>query len=425
VVAAAFAAIALFVVSWTLLHVGFYTHKQLIDTPVYQRYGNAIADGKVPYRDFAVEYPPGALPVFALPGLAEPGRNQEVSTGFRRSFETLMWLCGAAALAAMAVVLRTLRRSTVNVWAALCLAAIAPLLLGSVILSRFDLWPAALVAAALAALVSGRLRLGHALLGLGVAAKLYPAVFVPLGVAFVWKRAGRREALTCLALGLGVVAAVFAPFVILSPGGVWQSLSVQLTRPLQVESLGSALLLVGHHVFGVGVTGETSHGSQNLAGSAADWLELLSTVLQAGVLIWIWAAFARGRGDAEALVRSTRGLALCVHRLREGPVAAVHDLADSDRAARAWPPRARSERVTRRRARPDADLVPVSLLQALAQLRSRAFMVVARARPDAGRSRCDARGHVGPCGRRSLVLITPVRARPRSSSRARPRRTRR
>ena len=163
VVAAAFAAIALFVVSWTLLHVGFYKHKQLIDTPVYQRYGNAIADGKVPYRDFKVEYPPGALPVFALPGLAEPGRDQNVSTGFRRSFETLMWLCGAAALAAMAVILRTLRRSAENVWAALCFAAIAPLLLGSVILSRFDLWPAALVTGALAALVSGRLRLGHAL----------------------------------------------------------------------------------------------------------------------------------------------------------------------------------------------------------------------------------------------------------------------
>jgi Glycosyltransferase family 87 len=305
VVAAAFAAIALFVVSWTLLHVGFYTRKQIIDTPVYQRYGNAIADGKVPYRDFEVEYPPGALPVFALPGLAKPGRNQDVSVGFRRSFETLMWLCGAAALASMAVVLRALRRSTVNVWAALCFAAIAPLLLGPVVLSRFDLWPAALVAASLAALVSRRLRLGHALLGLGVTAKLYPAVLVPLAVAFVWKRAGRREALTCLALTLGVVAAVFAPFVILSPGGVWQSLRVQLSRPLQVESLGSALLLAGHHVFGLGVTGETSHGSQNLAGTAPEWLAVASTVLQAGVLIWIWAAFARGRGGAEALVRST------------------------------------------------------------------------------------------------------------------------
>jgi len=310
VVAAAFAAIALFVGSWTLLHVGFYKHKQLIDTPVYQRYGNAIADGKVPYRDFEVEYPPGALPVFALPGLAEPGRNQEVSTGFRRSFETLMWLCGAAALAAMAVILRALRRSTLNIWAALCFAAVAPLLLGSVILSRFDLWPAALVAAALAALVSGRLRLGHALLGLGVTAKLYPAMLLPLGVAFVWKRAGLREALACLGLALGVIAAVFAPFVILSPGGAWQSLSVQLTRPLQVESLGSALLLVGHHVFGLGVTGDTSHGSQNLAGNAAAGLAVASTVLQAGVLIWIWAAFARGRGDGEALVRSTAA-ALC------------------------------------------------------------------------------------------------------------------
>jgi len=304
VVAAAFVAIALFVASWTLLHLGFYKHKQLIDTPVYQRYGNAIAAGKVPYRDFELEYPPGALPVFALPGLAKPGHDQQVSRSFRRAFETLMWLCGAAALTSMAVVLRKLRRSSAGVWAPLCFAAVAPLLLGSVIL-RFDLWPAALVAGALAALVSGRLRVGHGLLGLGITAKLYPAVLLPLGVAYVWKREGRREALVCLALALGVVAAIFAPFVIVSPSGVWHSLSVQLSRPLQVESLGSALLLAGHHLFGLGVTAETSHGSQNVSGTAADRLAVASTVLQAGVLIWIWAAFVRGRSDAEALVRST------------------------------------------------------------------------------------------------------------------------
>jgi hypothetical protein len=310
VIAAAFAAIALFVLAWTLLHVGFYKHKQVIDTPVYQRYGNAIADGKVPYRDFAVEYPPGALPMFALPGLAEPGKNQEVSAGFRRAFETLMWMCGAVALLAMAVVLRVLRRSDLNVWAALCFAAVAPLLLGSVILSRFDLWPAAICVAALAALVSNRLRVGHALLGLGITAKLFPVVFVPLGVAYVWKREGRREALICLALLAGVVGAIFLPFVVLSPGGVWDSLSVQLSRPLQVESLGASLLLVGHHVFGFGLAGETSHGSQNVAGSAAGVLAVATTLLQVGVLGWIWTSFARGRGDGEALVRSTAA-ALC------------------------------------------------------------------------------------------------------------------
>jgi Glycosyltransferase family 87 len=305
VTAATFVAIVLFVLSWSLLHVGFYTHKQILDTPVYQRYGNAIADGKVPYRDFALEYPPGALPMFALPGLAEPGRDQEVSSTFRRAFETLMWLCGAAALLGMAVVLRSVRRSTVGVWAALLFAALAPLAVGSVILSRFDLWPAAIVVAALAALVSGRLRLGHLLLGLGVAVKLYPGVLVPLAVAFAWRRAGRREALICLGLLAGLAALVFLPFVVLSPGGVWQSFSVQLSRPLQVESLGSALLLAAHHVFGLGVTGDTSHGSQNLAGGGADAVAIGSTVVQVAALVGIWAAFARGPANSESFVRAS------------------------------------------------------------------------------------------------------------------------
>ncbi|MDX6413938.1 MAG: hypothetical protein QOH23_1348 [Gaiellaceae bacterium] len=310
VTAAAFAAIALFVVSWTVLHTGFYKNKLIIDTPVYQHYGNLIADGKVPYRDFDVEYPPGALPMFALPGLARHGHDQQVSSGFRRAFETLMWLCGALALAAMAVVLRQLRRSDAEVWFPLLFTALAPLLLGSVILSRFDLWPTAIVAAALAALVSGRLRTGHVLLGLGVTAKIYPAVFVPLGVAYVWKRAGRREAFTCLALVLAVVAAVFLPFVVLAPGGVWHSISIQLTRPLQVESLAAAFLLVAHHVFGFGLAGETSHGSQNVAGTAAGVLAVVTSIMQVATLLWMWLSFARGQGRREGLVRSTAA-ALC------------------------------------------------------------------------------------------------------------------
>jgi len=305
IAAATFVAIALFIGSWALLHVGFYKHKQILDTPVYQRYGNLIADGKVPYRDFAVEYPPGALPMFALPGLAKPGQGQQVSRGFRQTFQTLMWACGALAIGAMALVLRALRRRTPVVWAALIFAALAPLLLGSVILSRFDLWPAAIVVLALAALVWGRVRTGHALLGLGITAKLYPAVLVPVALAFVWRRRGRREALVCAGATAAVVVAVFLPFVILSPGGVWDSLRLQFDRPLQVESLGSALLLAGHHLFGVGVTGETSHGSQNLAGGGADALAIASVVVQALVLVWIWASFARGPATPESLVRAS------------------------------------------------------------------------------------------------------------------------
>ena len=41
------------------------------------------------------------------------------------------------------------------------LAALAPLLLGTVVLTRFDYWPAALTAGGMAVLLSGRLRLGQ------------------------------------------------------------------------------------------------------------------------------------------------------------------------------------------------------------------------------------------------------------------------
>jgi hypothetical protein len=300
---AALTAVAVFVGTWAALHHGFYTHRQIIDTPVYQRYGNEIAHGHVPYRDFQLEYPPGALPMFALPGLvSHGGRDQDVRPGFRQTFETLMWTCGAIALLAMAYTLRVLGGA---LWTPLLCAALAPLALGTVILSRFDLWPAALSAAALAALAGRRLRLGHVLLGLGAAAKFYPAVLVPLAVAYAWRTRGRREALVGLASAVGVFALLFLPFVVLAPGGVWHSISVQVGRPLQVESLGAGFLLVAHNVFGFALAGETSHGSQNVAGTAAAVLGVASTVVQAGVLIWIWWMFARGPATAAALLRSS------------------------------------------------------------------------------------------------------------------------
>jgi hypothetical protein len=300
---AAFVAVAVFVGVWTALHHGFYTHRQIIDTPVYQHYGNEIAHGKLPYRDFALEYPPGALPMFALPGLvSHGGHDQDVRPGFRRSFETLMWVCGALALIAMALTLRVIGGA---LWAPLLFAALAPLALGTVILSRFDLWPAALAAGALAALVSQRFRLGHVLLGLGAAAKFYPGVLLPLAVAYTWKRRGRREALVCLALSLGAFALVVVPFLALAPHGVLHSVRVQLERPLQVESIGAAFLLVTHNVFGFALAGETSHGSQNVAGGAAHAVAIVSSVVQAGVLVWIWWAFARRPATAAGLVRSS------------------------------------------------------------------------------------------------------------------------
>src|SRR2546423_7629244 len=177
-VVAAGVALVLFGTAWGVLHRGFYRHSQIIDTPVYQNYGDAIANGQVPYRDFGLEYPPAALPVFAVPSLL---RSPEGDLDkYRNRFEAEMVVCGELALLFVLAALLSLEAGPVRLGGALGFAALAPLLIGSVILTRFDLWPAALTAGALAALLAGRDRLSAGTLGLAVAAKLYPVVLVPL-----------------------------------------------------------------------------------------------------------------------------------------------------------------------------------------------------------------------------------------------------
>ena len=281
-----------FLLVWGLLHHGFYARNDIIDTPVYERYGEAVTDGRMPYRDFRVEYPPAALPVFVLPALGEGGSER-----YRHRFEGLLVSLGIACVLLVAVIAPTL-------WAPLYVAA-APLALGSVYLSRFDLWPVALTLVALAFLVFGRFRLGLGSLGLATAAKIFPAVILPVALAYVWQLRGRRETFVCAAIYAAVVAAVFLPFAIISPGGLWDSLWAQASRPLQIESLGSGLLLAAHQLLGLDLTLDQSHGSQNLAGTGADVVAVVSTVLQLLALLAIWVWYARGPASRDRLLAAS------------------------------------------------------------------------------------------------------------------------
>jgi hypothetical protein len=295
--AATLVALVVFLVGWSVLHRGFFTHDRIIDTPVYESYGSAIDSGQVPYRDFALEYPPGALPAFVLPALG--GAHGDT---FRRRFEFQMALLGELIVICLAIALVALGASRRRMLAVLGFAAVAVVALGPVVLSRYDLWPAALTVAALTALVCGRLRLGHLALGLAVAAKLYAIVLVPITLAYVWRRSGRREALVCGGLLLAILVVAWVPFLVLAPDGVWHSFWVQGSRPLQIESLGAAFLLAAHHAFGLGLTTESSHGSQNLVGGGPDTLAVVSSALQLVALVATWILSARGPATRERLL---------------------------------------------------------------------------------------------------------------------------
>jgi hypothetical protein len=284
------------------------------DIPVYQRYGDAIERGSVPYRDFRLEYPPGALAAFAIPSLiADDAR------GYARAFALEMLVCGLAVLVACYAALRSLGARGYRLAAGLAGAALAPALLGPLALTRFDLYPAAVTAAALALLLAGRDRLGAGVLGAAVAVKLYPAVLLPLAVAWAWRRRGRREGLVALGLCVGVALLVFLPFLLLSADGVVWSVRRQLDRPLQIESLGAAVLVALHHVAGMPLDWASGHGSQNLDGTVAVVAAAVTSVVQLAVLAYVWWRFA-ARASASRVMLAEAALAVLVAFVALGKV---------------------------------------------------------------------------------------------------------
>jgi hypothetical protein len=126
----------------------------------------------------------------------------------------------------------------------------------------------------------------------------------------VWRTRGRRDGVIAVGIFAGVVTAIVLPFALVSPGGVWDGFWRQADRPLQIESLGSGLLLAAHHLFGLELTMESSHGSQNLAGGGADLLAVISTLLQAAALVAVWILYARGPATRERLLLASAA-ALC------------------------------------------------------------------------------------------------------------------
>jgi Glycosyltransferase family 87 len=268
------------------------------DISLYRTYGERVAGGLVPYRDFPFEYPPGALPALVLPALLT-----ESLEAYRVVFVAELAAVGAVAVLALDWGLRSTGAGDRDRTTALAVVALVPALLGGVILTRFDLLPAALVAAGVALMVGGRLRAAALVVGAGIAVKLYPAVLVPVLAVAAWRRGGRREAAIVVGLAIVPVALVYLPFLVMAPDGVLDSFGRQLGRPLQIESLGAGVLLALHDAVGMSLDWSSGSGSQNLAGTAPDVVAVLQGLAQIAALVLVWVAFARGPATPERVVR--------------------------------------------------------------------------------------------------------------------------
>jgi hypothetical protein len=264
------------------------------DIQEYFDYAQRTFEGQVPYRDFSLEYPPGALPVLLAPGPADHG--------YYDRFRVLMLALGAAAIALLVAVLFLAGAGAPELAAGVLVPATLPLTLNpTLVVQRYDFWPAALVPLALFALLRGRRALGLVTLGVGAAAKLYPFVLVPLAIL---TRRGRAHWYRELAIAAGGALALVLPFAIVAPRGVAHVGSLLVRRPLHVESLGGSILLVGHQLGVYKPTAYISIGlSWDLAGPAAKAVAVVGSLVEAAALVAVWLIFARGpRGPGELLL---------------------------------------------------------------------------------------------------------------------------
>ena len=243
-----------------------------------------VQDGLVPYHDWGFEYPPLAIVPIALGGAF--GNTEAI---YPVTFGVLMLGC---LLALQAWVGRLAGRAAA--WA----AALSPLALGAMVRTHYDALPAAIVAGALLLFARGRTTWAFAALGAGAAAKLFPALLVPIAVAWLIGRGERDRVLPGLAAFTAVVLAVSLPFL---GAGFFDQFTFHLERPVQIESTPAIVLSAIGDSYVTGTPERPDEFKSNgLAGGPADTVAALFTALQAAALLLIVALAARG-GDVRRL----------------------------------------------------------------------------------------------------------------------------
>ncbi|MDF2751609.1 MAG: putative rane protein, partial [Gaiellaceae bacterium] len=255
---------------------GLFRERRFRDVGLYGDYAQALLDGRVPYRHYFVEYPPGGFLVFTPPALLPDG-------WYLHAFKSFMALVGLATLAVVGLILARLGASPRRLYAGVFAVALSPLVIGPVSLNTYDAFPALLVAGSLAALLWRRDSVALALLGVAFAAKLYAAALVPLFALWLW-RTGRPLARPLAAFAVAALVLV-GPFALLGWDGLVESVRAQTGRGLQIESLGAAFLLAAHRlgVYDAEVLrGSTAALTRDLDGALPDALAFATSPARAG-----------------------------------------------------------------------------------------------------------------------------------------------
>jgi hypothetical protein len=263
------------------------------DAMLFLGFVEPLTDGRVPYRDFSLEYPPLGYLAIIFPWLAT-GAGFITGSDYHALFTLEM--AALAAITGACVAWLSSRGwgfgtpvRTVFTYVLLALTLLP------VVMWRFDILPACLTAVALVGVAVRRPGLAGVALGLGAVAKIYPALLLPVALAFYVANGERRHA-AILVAGFAISAAlVLAPFTLAAGPDVLSFLAYQDERGVQIESVFAGVVLLVHTLSGTDAQISFASGAHQLSSTLVDALSLprqiAEVALGAGLLAGGWLGF--------------------------------------------------------------------------------------------------------------------------------------
>jgi len=259
-----------------------YYAKYTGDLHLYIDASRRLLVGQLPYRDFPFEYPPLALIPLVLPRLLGGGAGMS-DGAYVQTLAAQNILTGLIIAWTLGQIARQLHRGRIQPTWPTHLAPMgifgALLALGAALAPfRFDLFPALLTVLALHHALKSHPAISGLLIGLAIAAKLYPLVMVPVFFLHcIANQQGtpqqrRRDALRFTIAVIASAGIIFG-FMALAVGNhALDFLRYHQSRGLQLESLSGGFICL-LHAFGIGqLRIATSFGASHLIAPAADLL---------------------------------------------------------------------------------------------------------------------------------------------------------
>jgi len=259
-----------------------------------------ILNGKIPYRDLLVEYPPLAILSFLLPALLSP--NLAIY-GFLFALEIYI-----LEMVVLYILYKLAGRMNLGVWRVLgaytlCLAA-----MGTIVTGRFDMIPTALVMLALYAFIKGKNKTAWIFLALGLSSKMYPVIIAPLFALYLLRQRQYRRLVQGVVVFGVVVLLINLPWVFMNAEGYWYSIEYHMLRGLHSESSYSSIILIGQYMGLTQVDADLTYGSWNIISPLADALAKYSFYITAAFLLSAYGLYARRLWQKQKV--EDKGLAL-------------------------------------------------------------------------------------------------------------------